>query len=188
MYTEFYDMMQRQNWVVLDTETTGLDRPAEICSIAIVDHRGATLLDCLIRTKLPIPPVATAIHGITDDMVAEAPTWPEIRPTVLSLIKGLDVVVYNAVYDRKLMHWSDEAWNAEERTDYKADATWWCAMEMYAAHHGERHPYYGSYVWQKLSAACLQMDVPFSDQHTALGDSLATRELIMRCWFKESIR
>src|ERR1700694_949644 len=110
MNQEFLDIIRRANWVVLDTETTGLNRPAEVCQIGIVDGpTGKTLLDSYVKPSRPIPPAATAIHGITDDMVAGAPDWKTLVPAIQDMIRGKDVVVYNAVYDRKLMHWSDEA-------------------------------------------------------------------------------
>src|SRR5882724_9562767 len=133
---EFKEVVARGNFVVLDTETTGLERPAEICQIGMITCDGRTLLDTLVKPKRPIPPAATAIHGITNEMVQDSLPWPEIREWVLRYIQGMDVIVYNAVYDRKLMHWSDEAWDCPH-VDYKAEATWHCAMEAYAEHYGE---------------------------------------------------
>lgn len=66
----------RQDWVILDTETTGLDTMAEIVEISIIASDGHVLLDTLIRPSNPIPPAATAIHHISDLMVVAAPTFP----------------------------------------------------------------------------------------------------------------
>ncbi len=58
----------------LDTETTGLDDQAEIVEIAIADHTGQPVFESLVKPVVPITPHLTAIHGIDNDMVADAPT------------------------------------------------------------------------------------------------------------------
>jgi DNA polymerase-3 subunit epsilon len=177
---EFTAMIARRNWVVLDTETTGLDKPAEICQIAIVDGpTGQVLIDTFVNTVRPIPPAATAIHGIENGDVVDAPKWIELIAELKSILQGKDVVVYNAVYDRKLMHWSDEAAGLEH-IEWKALGAWYCAMEAYAEHHGEINSFYGSYKWQKLSDAMRQQGLPVSDAHSALGDALMTRTLVLK--------
>ncbi len=90
------------NFFVLDTETTGLDDNAEIVEIAIIDNYGEAALNTLIKPTQPIPDKATAIHGITDDMVADAPTWVDIYPTLSELVWDADVFIYNAAFDTRL--------------------------------------------------------------------------------------
>lgn len=56
------------NYIILDTETTGLDNTAEIVEISVINDQGEVLLDTLIKPTKPIPGDATAIHGITNEM------------------------------------------------------------------------------------------------------------------------
>ena len=181
MNQSFRAMLARDNFVVVDTETTGLERPAEIVQIAVIGKHGDILLDTLIKPKMKIPLAATQVHGLTDEICQDAPIWPFIRPEFLNLIAGKDVIVYNATYDRKLMHWSDEMWE-DVHIDYKQSASWHCAMEAYAEYHGERHPFYGSSRPQRLAVACQQMGVETADKlHSALADALATLMLCEAC-------
>lgn len=85
--------------VVLDTETTGLGDDARIVDIAVTDRHGAVLLDTLVDPRAPIPAEATDIHGITDAMVAGAPTFPEVLERLSEVLAGRHCLIYNAGYD-----------------------------------------------------------------------------------------
>jgi DNA polymerase-3 subunit epsilon len=73
------------NWVILDTETTGLYN-AEIVEMTIISNTGEPLLNTLIKPRLTIPVRAANIHGIKDDIVANSPTFPEIYPQIVDLL------------------------------------------------------------------------------------------------------
>lgn len=179
----FKAMVSAGDFVVLDTETTGL-HDGEICQIAIVNSDGTVLLDTLVKTTQPIPADATRIHGITDAMVADAPSWEEVQPQVRDILRGREVIIYNAVYDRKMMHRSDERSNIA-RVDYKDEAHYWCAMEMYAEHIGNWSEWHQSYTWVKLSNAALNEGVEIDRAHTALGDCMMTLAVV-RAMAKDS--
>ncbi|WP_221931829.1 3'-5' exonuclease [Klebsiella pneumoniae] len=71
---------------------------AEICEITILDVTGAPILDTLVRPTRPIPVEATAIHKITDAMVASAPSWPEVAEQYAAAVAGRTVVAYNVAF------------------------------------------------------------------------------------------
>lgn len=92
-------------FVALDTETTGLSpRWAELVEVAAVRFRlGGEVLDRfeqLIDPCCDIPYAATAVHGITNDMVADKPTIREVLPSFFEFIESADVVlIHNAAFD-----------------------------------------------------------------------------------------
>lgn len=174
----FKAMIQRGNYVILDTETTGLER-GEIVQIAIIDASGNVLLDSLVKPVGKIPPEASRIHRLYPDDVAAAPTWAQISPQVEKLLTGRDVVIYNAVYDRKMMHQSAEAAGLP-RVDWKVLSRFWCAMEAFAEVYGDWNEYRGNYRWQKLTAAASYYELPILDAHTALGDCLMTLAVVKK--------
>jgi DNA polymerase-3 subunit epsilon len=169
-------VVKQGNFVILDTETTGLGADAEICQIALIDPTGKVLLNTLIAPIRPIPSDATRIHGITNDMVQGAPGWIQVNGQVWDLIYGLDVIVYNAAYDFRLLEQSERAckpfgpldWSSLKRT---------CAMEAYAEHVGDWNERYGNFRWHNLEQAAktagyrLPIDVK---AHSALGDCMMT--------------
>lgn len=173
---DFCRMAKDHNFVVLDTETTGL-HDGEIVEIAIVAKSGEVLLNTQVKPFYPIPSDATRIHGITDEMVAQAPTWVDLIAQVEPLVTGVNVMVWNAVYDRKMMHQTTEYWNLLKR-DWKTMGAWHCAMEAYAIDYGEWNAYRGSFKWQKLTTAAQSYRLPISDAHSALGDAKMTLAVI----------
>lgn len=85
--------------VILDTETTGFT--GAIVEIAVLDAAtGETLLHTLINPQEPIEPAATAIHGLTDHDVADAPQWHAVLPHLALVTHGRQILAYNAEFDR----------------------------------------------------------------------------------------
>ena len=64
-----------------------------------VDHTGHELVafSTLIHPGRPVG--ATAVHHITDDMVCDAPTFPEIAPAILAWMEGTVIVAHNAGFE-----------------------------------------------------------------------------------------
>lgn len=173
----FKQMIQCGEFVVLDTETTGI-HVGEIVQIAIVDAQDNVLLDTLVKPVGHIPYETTRIHGITDDRVADAPGWGDVTGTVEKLLRGRDVVVYNAKFDRKMLHQSAQAASLP-KTDWKQFSQWWCAMEAFAeAYPGGRSGYGRRKRWHKLSAAARHYRIPPVNTHSALGDVRLTLKVV----------
>ncbi|MBI3970890.1 MAG: 3'-5' exonuclease [Chloroflexi bacterium] len=162
-------LLARRDWVVLDTETTGLDGLAEVVQLAVVDPNGATLLDTLIRPTHPIPRDATAIHGITDDAVAHAPPYPVIYPDLFDLVQGKTIVAYNANYDARVLRQTALLYGIGDLT-----TIWQCAMEQYARYVGRWSNRHGHFMWQPLPRTG---SYRFA-KHQALDDCRATLDLI----------
>lgn len=79
--------------IFYDTETTGVRAEKDfIIEIAAFDPLNNATLECLINPGCPIPADASAIHHITDDMVASAPSFSEVGQQFIDFCKG-DVVL-----------------------------------------------------------------------------------------------
>lgn len=85
---------------IFDLETTGTnvgkDRIVEICVLKVNPDASRESKTWLINPEMPIPAESTAIHGITDEKVKDAPTFKEIAPKVLEMITGADLGGFNS--------------------------------------------------------------------------------------------
>lgn len=172
------------NCIVLDTETTGLGDDAEVVEISLIDASGAVLLDTLVKPSKPIPEEVTKIHGITNEMVANAPTWADIHDEFISIITNRVVVIYNAQYDvRVLLQTVDlnnlDAYMRREMMEALGSKGVACAMLAYAEFWGDWNDSRGSYRWQRLEAAARQQGVTIDGTaHRALCDVKTTLGVI----------
>lgn len=89
-------------WCILDTETTSLD--GAIIELAVIDGQGEILVNTRIQPGVPISAGAHAIHGISDDDLLDAPTFPAIYDDLIAALRGRRVVIYNADFDTGRLH------------------------------------------------------------------------------------
>ena len=88
--------------VFFDLETTGLDlstdRAVSIATLKI-DLEGKTEeKKILINPEMDIPKEASDIHGITNEMVADAPTFKQISKSLFSYFENCDIAGFNSDY------------------------------------------------------------------------------------------
>lgn len=164
----------KQKPVYIDTETTGLDRNAEIIEISIVDHDGTVLLDELVRPLRPIPAGAMAVHHITNEMVANAKNWNVLWPTIRSLLSGRVVGFYNEEFDMRMIQQT----HAHFKLPWQESFQTFCVMKLYAQYAGEWDPRHRSFRYFKLEDAGRQCRIALPNSHRATDDTLLTRALL----------
>ncbi len=168
--------LMTRDFLVLDTETTGLGAADQIVEIAIVDQTGAARMHQRIKPSIPIPPAAYRIHGISDLDVAAAPTFRQIYIKLSVLLAGQIVVAYNMDFDWRLLLQTASVYGLPEPRVAKRD----CAMQQYARYKGERNPNGRNYRSHKLAAAVQREGLPSSGAHTSLGDARMTLALLRK--------
>jgi DNA polymerase-3 subunit epsilon len=177
----------KNGFVTFDTETTGLDGKDEIIQWAVCSQDGEILGSGYVKPTVPVSAGAFAIHGITEEQLANAPSFAEIWPTLQDLLKEKTVVIYNADFDVSKVYSSGRAHGIEIPSDIIQDV---CAMQLFARFYGEVHEYYGTYTWQKLGTAIayLNLEVP-GQLHNAEHDATATALIIKQLaeWADEEL-
>src|SRR5690606_16006245 len=87
-------LLDREDVLILDTETTGLGQ-AEVIELSVIDTRGTVLLDTLIRPRTGVMnPYAQRVHGITLEMLTDQPTWPEVLPELRRIAGAATVLAW----------------------------------------------------------------------------------------------
>lgn len=156
-------MLSGKEFVVLDSETTGLKDPVGFVEVAVANPEGKPLINTTIKPNLPIEPGAAKVHGYTKEALKDSPGFKDVYPDLLDAIRGKRVIVYNARYDRRVFDTEVGMLGARGLLAGRYLPAWECAMGWYSQHvgiPGKR----GGYKYQKL---------PGGD-HTALGDCRAT--------------
>jgi DNA polymerase III subunit epsilon len=92
---------------LLDVETTGRDASVDrVVELGIVVGRNGAIVaryNWLINPGMPIPAEVTAIHHITDEMVADKPRFETVASEIANALKGCVPAAYNALFDRAFL-------------------------------------------------------------------------------------
>lgn len=84
----------------IDLETTGInlgtDRIVEIAIVKILPDGTKSMKRKIINPEMPIPAASSEVHGITDEMVKDAPTFKQAAHELKQMLDGCDIAGYNS--------------------------------------------------------------------------------------------
>lgn len=117
-----------KNYAWIDVETTGvnpeIDRIVQI-AVAITDKdlNVIQVIEQKVNPKIPIPPGSIEVHKITDEMVADMPTFEDISAGLYNFIKDCNYGGYNVLFDLSVIYYEFErvgisfSFNTDEEID-----------------------------------------------------------------------
>lgn len=106
-------LLKEVKFACLDTETTGLcpEEGGKICEVAVCVSKAGQPVEefsTLVNPQMPMHPDVIAIHGITNEMVKNAPVFADILPKLLGILDGCVLVAHNADFDLKFLRYECE--------------------------------------------------------------------------------
>ncbi|MFB2539464.1 exonuclease domain-containing protein [Acinetobacter sp. c3-l95] len=162
------------NTLILDTETTGLGDNDQVIELCILDIHGNSLFDSYIKPKrkMRADNRAMAVHGISNEMLQDAPTWDKVHQQISEILNGKMIVTYNAEFDLRLLEQTAAKYDLAI-----PDCTFECAMHVYTAYQMvEKNESPRRY---KLVDACQYFNIrPAGQVHKAYTDCMMTLELL----------
>ena len=143
-----------------DLETTGInitqDRIIEIAVIKVMPNGEVIRKSNFVNPGIPIPPESTVIHGITNEAVADKPTFKEIAKDYVKFFEGADLAGFNILkfdvpmlieeflragvefdYSRKKLIDAQKIFHMMEKRTLSAAFKFYCGKEMNNAHSAE---------------------------------------------------
>ncbi|WP_225036454.1 exonuclease domain-containing protein [Winogradskyella sp. SM1960] len=149
-------------YTIIDVETTGQSN--RITEISIFKYDGNTVIDeftSLVNPETYIPQHITALTGIDDHMVADAPRFEEVAQDILSITEHTIFVAHNVNFDYKVI-------NGEfQRIGLEFTRKKLCTVRLSR----RLLPGHRSYSLGKL---CKALDINLVGRHRARGDAEAT--------------
>jgi DNA polymerase III epsilon subunit family exonuclease len=96
-------MIHEIAWTIVDVETTGLspgrDRVCEVAALRVEPDGTVQLFSSLVNPGCPLNPRASAVNGICDEDVADAPQFIELIPQLNQALKDAVFIAHNAPFD-----------------------------------------------------------------------------------------
>jgi DNA polymerase-3 subunit epsilon len=159
-------------YAVVDLETTGgrasRDRVTEIAVVLYDGREIVRSFESLINPECYIPYGITQLTGITQEMVAGAPRFYEVAREIVELTEGAIFVAHNVRFDYSFLR--------EEfaRLGYTFSRKQLCTVRLSR----QSFPGLPSY---NLDSITRHLDIAIANRHRAMGDALATAEVLNRC-------
>lgn len=167
--------------VVFDTETTRLDvRKDKMLSIgAIKIHKNTLLVDACFSTYIQQPCYngeAAEVHGISPDLLKDAPPEAEVLPGWLDFVQDSTLVGHHVSFDRSMVDQALQRHYGENFVNIALDTVDLTrhADDTFSPHKTLPANQLG------LDYLCKHYNIPIEDRHTALGDAYMTGLLFLR--------
>jgi DNA polymerase-3 subunit epsilon len=155
-------------YAIIDIETTGGNpRNDKITEIAVLIHDGKSVISeysTLINPECRIPYHISALTGITNEMVADAPKFFEIARHLVELTADSVFVAHNVAFDYSFVR------SEFRRLGYEYKREQLCTVKLSRL----LFPGHKSY---SLGRLCDELMIPINGRHRARGDAIATSKL-----------
>ncbi len=169
--------MANNRFVVLDTETTGLDvleghRVIEIGCVAVENFQVTDeIFHSYLNPECSIDSEAEKVHGLTSSFLQDKPVFTDIATEFLEFIRGTELVIHNASFDVQFLNNELQQNGFEERVDEICTVV--DSLEIARKKH--------SLQYNNLDALCKRYNIDTADRQEAHG-ALIDAKLLARVY------
>lgn len=161
--------MKKENYVVLDIETTGLSKHhhkiTEIGAVKVRNKKIIQEFSTLVNPEVKIPSFITSLTGINNKMVKDSPTIEEIIPNFMKFLGKNPFIAHNATFDHGFLNY-----NVQQHLSIELENPRICTAKLSR----RLVPGLSSY---KLSCLCEHFKIKNDIAHRAISDVHATNSL-----------
>ena len=166
-------LLDNLTFVVFDSETTGLDPAKDVVvqlgAVRVVNGRRVIgeAFESLVNPRRAIPLRSTKVHGISNAMVRDAPDFATVRQQFHNFAQGSVLVAHNASFDMAFL-------------TRDGDAPIFANPVLDTVHLSAIT--FGGSAIHTLDAICDRLDItiPPLVRHTAMGDAIATADILVK--------
>ncbi len=163
----------QEEWVVVDVETTGGSarqghRITEVAAVCVSGGAIRRTFSTLVNPDRRIPSMITALTGITDEMVREAPRFHQVAPELTAVLRGRVFVAHNAAFD-----WGFLCSEMERAVGARLEGRQLCTVRLAR----KLLPQLPS---RSLDSLAWYFGLEIESRHRALDDAVATAHVLIR--------
>lgn len=166
--------LRKLTFVAFDTETTGLnptegDEIIQLGAVRIVNGRllHNECIDQLVNPQRPVPKSSVKIHGIDPELLPSQPIITRVLPNFHAFAADSVLVAHNAAFDMRFLQLKEEA------TGLSFDNPVLDTLLLSSVVHPNQEGH-------SLDAIAERFNITIVGRHTALGDALATAEILLK--------
>lgn len=168
---EIKAILDNPNSVILDTETTGLEKDARIIELSVINCKGKVLYTSLFDPGIPLPDKITEITGLTDADLAGKPSFSDEIAKISAALKDKIIAGWNVDFDIKRLEYEYGI------TGFVFDNRFSDVMCLYAKGRNKELNRFGKYTC-KLVKAKEELGIGDSQEHRSLSDCIDTLEVM----------
>ncbi len=163
-------------YAVVDLETTGgsadYHKITEVAIFLVEDGKVIDEFSSLVNPERKIPYFITQLTGITDEMVRNAPKFPEVARKIVEMTEGATFVAHNVSFDYGILR------SEFKQLGYDFNRKKLCTVKLSRKLLKGHRSY-------SLGKLCTALGIPLTNAHRAKDDAYATVELL-RILMKET--
>lgn len=110
-------------YVILDTETTGLNDDDQVIQLTIIDLKGKTLINSYFYTDQPVHWAAQKVHNISNKTIKKAPKWTNRWAEIEEILKNKIILAHNKSFDLRLIEQTCDRHNIKIDFDIQSACT-----------------------------------------------------------------